>query len=190
MPFSIDLDKKDLAWSDEERSLLTKDTELSWLAGQFPSGVHCRPDGGERSRWVKLGWAYNRKYSEPLEDMVNEPAVDSSFPEIVVRGAAQFIPALRSYISELPPRMIHYGGYYTMTEENWPLIGPLDGKGAFVIGALSGFGSMAACAAGKLCAAHMCASHLPDYAAPLSLDRLTNAQLLAELKVLGRTGLL
>ncbi len=190
MPFSIDLDAKRLGWSEEERSMLAEDPDLKWLAGELPSGTHCRPDGGPHGRWVKLGWAYNKKISEPQEDMANEPAIDQSFPEIVIRGAAEFIPALRPYVSAPPPRFSHYGGYYAMTEENWPLIGPLDNKGAFVIAALSGFGSMSACAAGKLCAAHICGSPLPEYAVDLSLDRLTNSTLLAELEASGNKGLL
>ncbi len=191
MPFSIDLDVKHLGWSAQERELLVEDPELKWLTEELPPGTHCRPEGGLRGRWVKLGWAYNKQFSAaPEEDMANESAVDDSFPEIVIRGAAEFIPALRPYVSTPPPRFSHYGGYYTMTAENWPLIGPLDGRGAFVIGALSGFGSMASCAAGKLCAAHICGGPLPAYAADLSMDRLSNTDLLAELEASTNKGLL
>ena len=190
MPFSIDLDTKYLGWSKEERSMLVEEPELEWLAGELPPGSHCRPDGGMHGKWVKLGWAYNKQLSEPQEDMANEKAIDQSFPEIVIRGAAAFLPALQPYIETPPLRFSHYGGYYTMTEENWPLIGPLDNSGAFVVGALSGFGSMASCAAGKLCAAHICGSPLPDYAADLSLARLTNLELLAELNASTNKGLL
>ena len=190
MPFSIDLDTKHLGWSEEERTMLAEDPELEWLAGEFPPGSHCRPDGGMHGKWVKLGWAYNIQFSAPQEDMANEKAIDQSFPEIVIRGAAAFLPALQPYIEAPPLRFSHYGGYYTMTEENWPLIGPLDDNGAFVVGALSGFGSMASCAAGKLCAAYICGDPLPDYAADLSLARLTNAELLAELNASSNKGLL
>ena len=48
-----------------------------------------------------------------------------------------------------------------MTKENWPLIGPMRTKGAFVAGALSGFGTMAACATGALCAAWVQGAELP-----------------------------
>lgn len=190
MPFSVDLDSKHLGWSDEERSLLADDPDLEWLAEEFPAGSHCRPDGGLHGKWVKLGWAYNKQISEPQEDMANEKAIDQNFPEIVIRGAAAFLPALQAYVTSPPPRVNHYGGYYTMTKENWPLIGPLDNKGAFVVGALSGFGSMASCAAGKLCAAHISGGPLPDYAADLSLARLTNVELLAELNASTNKGLL
>ena len=191
MPFSIDLDAKQLNWSDEERSLLADDSELAWLATMLPGGTHCRPDGGPNGKWVKLGWAYNERIAdEAQEDLTNEPAIDQSFPEIVIRGAAGFLPTLQSYVTAPPTRFSHYGGYYTMTDENWPIIGPLDGHGAFVIGALSGFGSMAACAAGKLCAATICGDKLPDYADDLSLARLDNEKLMAELAASKNKGLL
>ena len=191
MPFSIDLDAKQLNWSDEERRMLADDPQLAWLAKTLPGGTHCRPDGGPHGKWVKLGWAYNEQIAEePQEDLANEPAIDQSFPEIVIRGAAEFLPALQSYVTSPPTRFSHYGGYYTMTDENWPIIGPLDGRGAFIIGALSGFGSMAACAAGKLCAATICGENLPAYATDLSLARLNNEELMVELAKSKSKGLL
>lgn len=190
MPFSIDLDAKRLSWSEEETEMLADDESLAWLAGTLPAGTHCRPDGGAHGRWVKLGWAYNQTPSEPQEDIANEAAIDAHFPEIVIRGAADFIPSLQPYIESPPPRISHYGGYYTMTEENWPIIGPLDNDAAFVVGALSGFGSMSACAAGKLCAHHIGGSALPDYATNLSLSRYANAGLMAELRTAANKGLL
>ena len=39
-----------------------------------------------------------------------------------------------------------------MTDVNWPLIGPMGPEGAFMNCAQSGFGTMAACASGELCA--------------------------------------
>jgi len=93
-------------------------------------------------------------------------------------------------VTSPPTRFSHYGGYYTMTDENWPIIGSLDGQGAFVIGALSGFGSMAACAAGKLCAATICGENLPAYATDLSLARLNNEELMVELAKSKSKGLL
>ena len=180
MPFSIDLDRKTLNWSDEERELLAGDEDLAWLAEELPGGTHCRPDGS--GKWVKLGWAYNERVSEPQQDLANEPAIDPQFPEIVIRGAAAFIPALEPYVESPPTRFTHYGGYYTMTEENWPLIGPLGPEGFFVVGALSGFGSMSACAAGALCAASICGKPLPDYASALSLERYKDDMLIKELR--------
>ena len=180
--FSIDLDDKRLSWSAEERLMLAEDADLAWLTETIRGGTHCRPDGGDHGKWVKLGWAYNSDVSIPQEDLANEPKLDSQFPEIVIRGAAAFIPSLGAYIESPPARFSLYGGYYTMTEENWPLIGPLDNSGAFVVGALSGFGSMAACAAGELAAAWVCGSELPPYAQQLSLARYKDAVLMDQLR--------
>jgi glycine/D-amino acid oxidase-like deaminating enzyme len=44
-------------------------------------------------------------------------------------------------------------------------------EGAYVIGALSGFGVMAACAAGELLAAHLTGGTLPHYAPAFLLER-------------------
>lgn len=182
MPFSIDLDEKKLGWTEEERDMLIDDPELSWLTSTLPGGTHCRPEGGINGKWVKLGWAYNHTPSEPQADLANEPLSDPQFPEIVMRGAAAFVPALGPYIDNPPTRYSHYGGYYTMTEENWPLIGPMATDGAFMVAALSGFGSMSACAAGKLCAARVCGDILPDYADALSSRRYGNPELMNELR--------
>ncbi len=190
MPFSIDLDEKTLDWSDEERELLADDPDLAWLTGSLPGGTHCRPEGGPKGRWVKLGWAYNETLSDPQEDLANEPASDPQFPEIVMRGAAAFLPALAPYVREPPTRYSHYGGYYTMTDENWPLIGPMTTPGAFMVAALSGFGSMSACAAGKLCAARVTGSALPDYAEALSRGRYDDESLMSALRSASSKGLL
>ena len=190
MPFSIDLDPKRLNWSDEESQLLRDDPALEWLTQELPGGTHCRPEGGANGKWVKLGWAYNTTASEPQQDLANEPIIDPQFPEIVIRGAAALLPAMQHYVDLPPTRFSHYGGYYTMTEENWPLIGPLNDHGAFMVGALSGFGSMSACAAGKLCAAHVNGDTLPSYAVDLSLARLSNHALLQELRSSANKGLL
>ncbi len=190
MPFSIDLDSKSLNWSEEERELLAQDADLRWLTGTLPGGTHCRPEGGHNGKWVKLGWAYNEALSEPQEDLANEPASDPQFPEIVMRGAAAFLPALAPYVEDPPTRYSHYGGYYTMTGENWPLIGPMATPGAFMVAALSGFGSMSACAAGKLCAAWLTGSELPDYAAPLSAARYADTELMKALRNASSKGLL
>ena len=68
-----------------------------------------------------------------------------------------------------------------MTNENWPLIGPLGVDGAFICGALSGYGCMAACAAGSICASWVADGDLPDYAKQLSLARYDDGDLMAEI---------
>lgn len=186
MPFAIDLDGQVIDWSDEERALLAEEPATRWLTEPMPGAIHCRPDGGERGRWVKLGWAYNVQPSPPSTDL----PTDRHFPEIVLRGASRLNPGLRAYHGRLPRAMSHYGGYYTMTRENWPLIGPLATPGAYVAGALSGYGTMGACATGALCAAWVHGEPLPDFARSLSLARYDDTTLMHSLLSTANTGVL
>jgi glycine/D-amino acid oxidase-like deaminating enzyme len=105
-------------------------------------------------------WGYHGDAGQAVFPLPEDPY----FPELVLRGAATMVPGLRAYLDPMP-RMIVDGGYYTRTPENRPLIGPLPVPGAFVLGALSGYGLMAACAAGELLAAHVTGEGLPAYAA-------------------------
>ena len=63
------------------------------------------------------------------------------------------------------------GGYYCKTPDNRPLIGPLPVEGAYIAGALSGYGVMGSQAAGELVAAHVTGASLPDYAKAFDYDR-------------------
>lgn len=185
LPFTIDLDGQKLAWSDEDRALLASDPTTRTLVEPMPGGIHCRPDGPVSGTWIKLGWAYNEAASNPHAD---EP-IDPHFPDIVLRGASRLHSGLVAYIGRLPRGAHHYGGYYTMTEENWPLIGPMKTPGAYVAGALSGFGSMAACATGSICAAWITGSPLPDYAKLLTSERYADESFMAELSRAGKGSL-
>ncbi len=186
LPFAIDLDGQSLDWSPEERAELAADPALAAFAAAMPGGIHCRPAGGESGRWIKLGWAYNATPSAP----VAAPEFDPHFPEIVLRAASRLNPSLKAYYGSLPRERVHYGGYYTMTNENWPLIGPLNTDGAFVLGALSGFGTMAACAAGELCAGSIAGGSLPAYAEKLGLGRYGDKPLMATLNAAASKGVL
>jgi glycine/D-amino acid oxidase-like deaminating enzyme len=186
MPFAIDLDEQQIPWSEEERAILAGEPEAASLLATMPGGIHCRPDGGDRGTWIKLGWAYNRTPSAPCDD----PPMDPQFPDTVLRGASRLNPALRAYIGRLPRNARHYGGYYTMTPENWPLIGLMRTPGAFVAGALSGFGTMAACATGALCAGWVAGAARTPYADALSLARHEDHGLMAELAALTSQGVL
>jgi glycine/D-amino acid oxidase-like deaminating enzyme len=77
-----------------------------------------------------------------------------------------------------------------MTNENWPLIGPLNEHGAFAACGLSGFGTMTACAAGELCAEWVMGNELPEYAFNLSMQRYENKTLMHELESAQDKGLL
>ncbi|MBX2838625.1 MAG: FAD-binding oxidoreductase [Gammaproteobacteria bacterium] len=177
LPFSIDLDQQKIDWSEDDRLQLI-DTEYDWATKPMPGAIHCRPDGGVAGRFIKLGWAYNHR----KETSSWELPLDDHFPEIVLRGAAQLQPALKRYYDELPANISHYGGWYTMTDENWPLIGPIGPEGCFMNCAYSGFGTMASCAGGELCAAWVAGADLPEYSHFFSIDRYQNSRLMEVLK--------
>lgn len=186
MPFAIDLDPQHIDWTEEEIEDLSASDEFKWLTELMPGAIHCRPEGGDRGSWLKLGWAFNESSSAPSR----APPLFGSFPEIVLRGAARLNPALKNYYGQLPRSLHHYGGYYTLTDENWPLIGPMATEGAFVVGALSGFGTMAACAAGDLCARQMLDTEVPDYGYALSPQRYEDKKLMTEIAAISHKGIL
>jgi glycine/D-amino acid oxidase-like deaminating enzyme len=98
------------------------------------------------------------------------------------------LPGLRAYFGRAP-RPVVDGGYYLKTRENRPLIGPLPVGGAFVLGALSGFGLMASPAAGDLLASYVAGETAPDYAAAFRLDRYDDPSYQALLENWGTTPL-
>ena len=181
MPFTIFADPQYLAWSEEDKDLIARDPEYRWLLDEFPAGLHIKPEGASN---IKLGWAYNREPESPKW----ETSDDFDFPNITLRGASRFIPDLASYVENPPTPIIQFSGYYTRTPENLPLIGPLELENLFTVSALSGFGTMAACAAGELCAGWMSGGELPEYAAYFHPDRYRNATLMAEIDQIGSDG--
>jgi glycine/D-amino acid oxidase-like deaminating enzyme len=165
-PMLIWTDPIYLPWSKEERMMLSDSEETKELLEELPSGVHSRPEGGLQSNILIGLWAYHTPPVEPVFPFTLDPR----YPEIVLRGLATMIPALKAYVKKLP-RAVVDGGYYTKTRENRPLIGKLPVEGAYIIGALSGFGVMASCGVGELLAAHLSGSMLPRYASAFSLER-------------------
>ncbi len=170
-PMLIWLDQITLPWSADEREALAEDDETRWLLGRFPAGVHCRPEGHGASTSLLILWNY---HLEPVEP-VFPPPVEDHYAELALRGMAVMIPGLAQYFDRAPRPYID-GGYYTKTRENRPLIGPLPIEGAYVIGALSGYGLMAACAAGELLAAHITGTALPGYAPAFALARYEDTE--------------
>lgn len=176
-------DPVDLPWSEDEREALSEDDEGRRLLARFPAGVHGRPEGGGASTAVLLLWTYDMTPVEPTFPLPYE----DEYPEIAIRGMSRMLPALSGYFERIPKCYID-GGYYTRTRENRPLVGPLPVEGAFMIGALGGFGLMAACACGELLAAHISNSTLPSYAAAFQLDRYDNPEYQQLLAQWGETG--
>ncbi|MEM7194665.1 MAG: FAD-dependent oxidoreductase [Pseudomonadota bacterium] len=186
MPFTIDLDSQKLDWSDDERESIASDPELAFLAHSMPGSIHCRPDGGPDGTWIKLGWAFNQTRTTAL----TVAALDDFFPEVVLRGAARLHTGLKRYYGNFPREFSHYGGYYTMTDENWPLVSRTHVNDFIIAGAMSGFGSMAACAAGELAARLASEQILPDFAESMSLQRYDDNALMGELRELQSKGIL
>ncbi|GIK73767.1 MAG: FAD-dependent oxidoreductase [Chloroflexota bacterium] len=177
-PLVIWEDAQHLPWSTEERAALAESEETRYLLEPFPGGVHFRPEGGHGAQTMLLLWAY---HLQPMTPTFPIP-IDPEFPEIVLRGMTTLVPGLAAYLQKLPKSYVD-GGYYTKTQENRPLIGPLPVEGAYIFAALSGYGLMAACAGGELLAAHLTGAHLPDYAPAFLLSRYDNPrhqQMLAE----------
>jgi len=153
-------------WGDDEREELAVSEDTRWLLDEFPGGVHFRPEGGPDSHAILALWTYDNEVHKPAWP----PSFKEEYAEIVIRGLVQMIPGLADYLEKMSWPDVD-GGYYCKTEENRPLIGPLPVKGAYVIGALSGFGIMAAMAAGELLANHATNSELPPYSPNFLLTR-------------------
>ena len=124
--------------------------------GHFPGGLHFRPRG---DRSILGLWAYHT----PVEEPRFPPAFDSDYADIVLRGLAVMVPGLRVY-ADRSPMVVVDGGYYCKAPDNRPLVGPAAIEGAYVLGALSGFGIMASQAAAELLAARMLGQPRPEYA--------------------------
>jgi len=166
VPLMIWSDPVRLPWSAEERQELAEFEDTRWLLDEFPAGVHFRPEGLGPSPVLLVLWTYDIEAQEP----VWPPVFDEFYPEIVVRGLTRMVPDLSVYLGRMGRPMVD-GGYYCKTQENRPLICPLPVEGAYLIGALSGFGVMACPAAGELLAAHVIGDDLPDYAPAFQLSR-------------------
>ena len=97
------------------------------------------------------------------------------------------IPAMAPYTDRLP-RCVVDGGYYTKTRENRFLAGPLPVEGAYVLGALSGYGLMASNGAADLLADYVAERPLPAYAPAFSLARYQDPAYVKLLDEWGDTG--
>jgi len=182
-PLLIWNDPQRLPWIDEEREYLAQDPETAWLTEPFPAGAHTRPEGVGDSQTILMLWDYREKATDP----VWPPELDEGYPEIALRGLAAMLPGMQDYFNKMPRPQLD-GGYYTKTRENRPLVGPLRVEGAFVIGAVSGYGIMSACAMGELLAQHITGAQLPEYASALELSRYEHIEYLKCLENMGESG--
>ena len=180
-PLLIWNDIQTLPWEAEEREALVEDEETRWLTETFPSGAHTRPEGAGDS--ILMLWEYKTKIQEP----VWPPSMDEQYPEIALRGLAAMLPRMKEYFTKMPRPQLD-GGYYTKTRENRPLVGPMGVEGAYMVGAVSGYGIMSACGVGELLAAHVAGKDLPSYAKAFELSRYSDAEYLKKLDDWGDIG--
>lgn len=170
-PLVICADEQYLAWSADERAVLAEDPETAWMLDALPSGAHMRPEGDAAAQSILVLWDI---HNEPVEPVFPIPE-DSMYAELAIRGLARILPGMRGYLERMPRPQVD-GGYYTKTRENRPLAGPLPVEGAYVIGAASGYGIMAAAALGELVAAHVAGAALPAYGPHFALSRYEDAE--------------
>jgi glycine/D-amino acid oxidase-like deaminating enzyme len=182
-PLLIWNDSQILPWTEEEHEFLAEDPETSWLVKPFSAGAHTRPEGTGESQTILMLWDYREKATTP----VWPPELDESYPEITLRGLAAMLPGMKGYFDKMPRPQLD-GGYYTKTRENRPLVGPLAVEGAYLVGAVSGYGIMSACAVGELLSQHVTESDLPGYADELLLSRYENVDYLKSLETLEDSG--
>lgn len=183
-PLLIWTDPQRLPWTDEERALLAEEPEHAWLLEETPAGVHGRPEGPTASPVALMLWTYDTQLVEPVLPPQLEEAL---YPEVTLRGWSAMLPALKGYFERLPKPTVD-GGYYAKTPENRPLIGPLPIEGAYLLGALSGFGIMASQGAAELLALHLTGGELPEYAPWFLLERYQDPQYQALLENWGSSG--
>lgn len=165
-PLLIYSDEQVLDWTEEEQALLAEDEDTRWLTEKLPSGAHVRPEGGAHAESIILLWD---THNEAVHPILPAP-IDPMYAEIALRGLTKLIPGLRVYVERIPKPYID-GGYYTKTQENRPLACPLAVDGAYLIGAMSGYGIMASASLGELTAAHVTNTDLPVYAPAFNLTR-------------------
>lgn len=165
-PLMIWEDPVHLLWDEAERDELAAYDDTRWLTEPFPAGVHFRPEGAGDSPIVLVLWTYEL---DPVE-VKWPPQFNPEFPEIVMRGLVRMVPGLELYLQRMSAPWVD-GGYYCKTRENRPLITPLPVEGAYLFGAVSGYGIMASQAGGELIAAHIAGTERPPYAPAFLLSR-------------------
>lgn len=165
-PLLIDIDPQVLAWNEEERAWLEEDEETSWLLSPLPSGAHVRPEGSGQAQSILMLWDLDTREVPP----VLPAPVDPFYPELAIRGLCRMLPGMQAYIARVPKAFID-SGYYTKTRENRPLASPMPVEGAYLVGAMSGYGIMAAAGLGELAARLVSGADLPAYGAAFDLSR-------------------
>ncbi len=172
-PFMIWADQEHLWFAEDERATVAAERP-EWLTRVYPAGAHLRPEGGPTSDALLLIWTFEDRRERPSYP----PSFDPAFAEICLRGLVRMVPGLAAYVGRTP-RPVVDGGYYTRTEENRPLIGPLPVRGLYADCAFGGFGIMASCGAARLVADHITGAALPPWAEAFLVTRYDDPSYLA-----------
>ncbi len=180
-PLLIWNDAQSLPWENNEHEALAGEDSTRWLTEAFPSGVHTRPEGAGHD--ILMLWEYQTKLMEP----VDFPPMDEQYPEIALRGLAAMLPRMKEYFARMPRPQLD-GGYYTKTRENRPLVGRMCVDGAYLIGAVSGYGIMSACGVGELLTKHITGGELPSYTSAFDLARYEDPEYKKKLENWGNSG--
>jgi sarcosine oxidase, subunit beta len=175
-PMLIWCDAQQIQWSPEEADMLIE-AGRSELTATMPPYCHGRPEGGGGSEWVLALWEHTRTVMEPEWPMPH----DELYTEVLIRGMATMLPGLSAYLDHLPHPIVD-GGYYTKAPDNLPMVGPIGPKGFHVCGGLSGYGIMAAPAAGELAAHHILSHDLPTWAEAFAPTRFDDPDYLASIE--------
>ena len=185
-PMMIYEDDVTLPWSEEEAEALESmgGFEAS-LIKPLAGGAHFRPYPGHTNTLLML-WEAIHADIAVTEPPPREPELRGTlFAELMLRGLTEMVPNLgEKYLREdgsMGARVTIDGGYYTKTPDNLPLIGPLPGapQGAYVCAGLSGYGVMAANAAGDLLAGLLDEEAPPtsyEYASTFSPERWSDEE--------------
>jgi len=174
------VDPQRISWTDEERELLAAGGDTRWMTELLPAGVHLRPEGLNH---ILILWPYHASVVPETFPI----AIPDECAEICLRGITTAVPGLSAYLDRLPKPYVD-GGYYTKTRENRPLACPLPVDGAYVHGALSGFGLMASSATAELVAAHVTGGELAEYAPAFDLARYEDPEYRKKLDTWDDTG--
>jgi glycine/D-amino acid oxidase-like deaminating enzyme len=177
LPLCIWCDPVRLEWDDAARAELASDPGLRYLTETLTGGVHFRPEGGRDACTLLLLWTY---HLEPTT-VVFPPRFDPHYPQVVLHGMTQMVPAFARYLDH-GRRPFVDGGYYTKTRENRPLIGPTSVPGFHLMCGMSGWGIMAVGAACELLGAHVAGAGTTEFAPWFLLSRYEDPEYRARLE--------
>lgn len=195
-------DDVELEWTDEQRQFLQSQPHLHYMLKPIRFGAHFRPGPpGSGEHWGI--WTFpEASMKEPAgASPPRYPVVDEYYGEIVLRGMAAIVPALRKYFNPaanpLSSSNKHIkavvSGHYCKTPENRPVIGPLPSSSdanIVICGALSGFGIMSSVAAGELAAHYVAGTDkdkLPGYSTAFLASRFGDPEYIAAIDQLAKS---